>query len=204
MTQLVAITMRETFLPDRNEHRDCIETGWWPFLEACGLVPICLPNHPSQADQLLASGVLRGVILSGGDNVARSPGDVMARDRVEDIVLHHAQQSGLAVVGVCRGLQKLCLAFGGELTPRHGHTVTQHKISGPWGSRDVNSYHDLGIDSVPSEFRVLAEADDGSPEWLAHESLPVTGIMWHPERNRLPDQDDVALFGSIFSNKGLH
>jgi putative glutamine amidotransferase len=204
MSQFVGITMREAFLPERNEHRDCIEAGWWPFLEACGLVPICIPNHSGQARRLLASGQLRGVILSGGGDVARTPIDASERDRVEDIVLEHVQLQRLAVVGVCRGLQKLCVSNGGGLTARDGHTVTRHRISGGWGSREVNSYHDLSIDVMPGQYRVLAEADDGSPEWLAHEVLPVSGIMWHPERNDVPDQNDVALFRGAFANEGIH
>ncbi|MCF1484086.1 MULTISPECIES: gamma-glutamyl-gamma-aminobutyrate hydrolase family protein [Rhizobium/Agrobacterium group] len=204
MSRFVAITMRDAVLPERNEHRDCLETGWWTFLEACEFVPVCLPNHLGQAEFILDSGILSGVILSGGGNVARSPEHALARDRVEDIVLDRAKEKGLPVLGVCRGLQKLCHAFGGTLVERAGHTVTKHRIAGNWGERCVNSYHDYGIDEVPSQCHVLAEAEDGSPEWLAHDSLPVSGIMWHPERNVVPDQADIALFRARFSTIGCH
>ncbi len=204
MSRFVAITMRDAVLPERNERRDCLETGWWPFLEACGLVPVCLPNHAGQAGRLLDSGILCGVILSGGGDVARGPQDMKDRDHVEDLVLRRAGRDGLPVLGVCRGLQKLCQAFGGSLVVREGHTVTRHRIFGGWGAREVNSFHDFGIGAVPGRCRVLAEAEDGSPEWLVHESLPVSGIMWHPERNAVPDQADIALFGAAFSTGVYH
>jgi putative glutamine amidotransferase len=48
----------------------------------------------------------------------------------------------------------------------------------------VNSYHDFGIlaDDVPDELIVLGRATDGTVECVSHESRPIVGIMWHPER----------------------
>ena len=56
-------------------------------------------------------------------------------------------------------------------------------LSSLYGSEKiVNSTHHQGV-KIPGEgLSVIAEADDGTIEAIAHDTLPVIGVQWHPER----------------------
>ena len=99
----------------------------------------------------------------------------------------------IPVLGVCLGHQALSIAFGGRVerapAPMHG------KISRVLhdGSRlfegipdrfDAGRYHSLVIpsDAVPSGFTVTARVEgDNTIMAVAHQSLPVFGVQFHPE-----------------------
>jgi len=51
------------------------------------------------------------------------------------------------------------------------------------------------IERLPEDFLSLAMDKDGNPEAFRHKSLPVFGIVWHPERMLDPVlPDDVRDF----------
>jgi anthranilate synthase component 2 len=92
--------------------------------------------------------------------------------------------------GVCLGHQAIGQAFGGcivRATPMHGKlSEVHHQGTGVFrginGSLQATRYHSLVVEraSVPRELTVNAEAD-GLVMGLAHESLPVHGVQFHPE-----------------------
>lgn len=198
MSRLVALTMRDAYLKERGESRDCLETAWWRFLRACNLAPICLPNDPAIAGELLNQIEVAGLILTGGGDVSRSVDKACFRDEVEAISIAKMIDADMPVIGICRGLQKICTAFGGSLQEIAGHVRTFHRVFGPSGERVVNSFHNYQIDRMPGEFEVKARAEDGSIEWIEDRNRRVVGVMWHPERMATPDASDVQLFDATF------
>ena len=74
------------------------------------------------------------------------------------------------------------------------HVAKNHgvKFQGdPWknifGSRaKVNSYHNYGISSgsLAEKLNPCAFDDNGLIEAAVHQSLPIMGCMWHPEREQ--------------------
>jgi putative glutamine amidotransferase len=215
---LVAISQRAVALPARAERRDTLDQAWAPFLDACGLDGLPVPNrHPGPAGFLRRLGA-KGVILSGGGNLsdalgtlAGAPARVLAgqadlspeRDRTETALVHASLQEGWPVLGVCRGMQVLNVFHGGGLGMLEGHAGKKHALTSSSSTfafdAEVNSFHDCGIpvDDLGKGLRALATAD-GHVEALAHESLPHLGVMWHPERNSPFSANDVALFRRFF------
>ena len=57
---------------------------------------------------------------------------------------------------------------------------------------EVNSYHNLVLTSCPSEYDVIARSIDGEIEAIRHQSLPWEGWMWHPEREKVFNADDIV------------
>lgn len=205
MTRVVAITMLRHHVPERDEWRDALDAGWWPFLESCGLVPLCLPNRPAHAAELLdralrTRGDLAGLLLTGGGAVGRSLEARGERDDVEDLAIDAVSAMGLPIFGVCRGLQKICLVAGGSLGEASGHVAVRHRVVGPCIDRVVNSYHHNAIEEAPAGFVVRARAPDGGIEWMQHDRRRMAGVMWHPEREREPLPSDVAVVRSHFSS----
>ena len=48
--------------------------------------------------------------------------------------------------------------------------------------KEVNSFHDWGLDNCPPNFEIMARTNDGVIEAIKHKVLPWEGWMWHPER----------------------
>jgi anthranilate synthase/aminodeoxychorismate synthase-like glutamine amidotransferase len=96
------------------------------------------------------------------------------------------------MLGVCLGLQVITVAFGGSVErapePVHGHA---HRIlhggrglfRGLPSPLTVGRYHSLAADELrlPRELRVTARTEDGVVMALAHRSLPIEAVQFHPE-----------------------
>jgi len=46
----------------------------------------------------------------------------------------------------------------------------------------TNSAHHQSIGKPVRGLHIIQHADDGVPEGIAHTSLPILGVQWHPER----------------------
>jgi len=196
---LVALSQRLDVLSGRNERRDALDQRWSVFLEACGLLPLALPNHVENAAALLSQLQPAGVVLTGGNDLVAYGGDAPERDATETMLIRWAMDNRRPLLAVCRGAQMLAHFFGTPLLRAQNHAGTRHPLHFSDGSqRVVNSYHDWCFVSVPEGFEVLASHADGGIEAIRHVSAPITGILWHPEREAPFDRLDMDLFRSHF------
>lgn len=192
--------MRVTNAPDYDEPRDAISHDWVRWLAQHDAVPLPVPNLVSSPARYLDALAPDLLVLTGGDD----PGDPPERDATERALLGHALQTGLPVLGVCRGMQLVNLHFGGALGAVAGHVGGRHALAvvatGPWqghygGRMTVNSFHHQGVGAADlgSELVAFAHDEDGHVEGLCHRHRPLVGIMWHPERGGAPAGDAGTL-----------
>lgn len=194
----VAITQRVEVIPDYGERRDCLDQAWPRFLAACGLIPVIMPNIPELALALCVGEEIHGLILTGGNDLMSLGGDAPERDATENALLDMAESKGLAVLGVCRGMQVLQQRSGIQLRRVEGH-VTQHQVISIDGKpAGVNSFHHYGALESRPPFEVWAVANDGVVKAIRHSTAPTLGIMWHPERMAPFTAADIALFRDFF------
>ena len=103
-----------------------------------------------------------------------------------------AAETGLPVLGVCLGHQALGQAFQGRVVRApslmHGKTSpVSHKgrsvFAGLPSPFTATRYHSLLVDraSLPPVLEITAESDDGLIMGLAHRTLPLHGVQFHPE-----------------------
>jgi len=194
----VGVTQNVWIEPAHSERRDGLDQQWAKFFAACGLLPVLLPNDMETALALCERAGIAGLVFTGGNDFADWGGDAPERDAVENALLDFAEQRGLPVLGVCRGMQCIQRRFGVPLGRVEGHVTPSEVISIDGEPREVNSYHRFGaVESRPG-LDVWAVAGDGVVKAVRHSSQPITGIMWHPERDARFSADDVALFRRVF------
>jgi anthranilate synthase component 2 len=131
---------------------------------------------------------------SGADAVFLSPGPCTPDDAGICLdVVAQAALNGTPVFGVCLGMQSIAQALGGTITRAdklmHGKTCgVVH--DGGWLLGGAPSpfisarYHSLvaAPDTLPDSLEVVATADDdGEIMAVAHKTLPIAGVQFHPE-----------------------
>jgi anthranilate synthase len=135
------------------------------------------------------------------DLVVLSPGPGNPKDFDCAATIKKIRARELPVFGVCLGLQALAESFGGSLrelaVPVHGKPsrirVSSNGVifSGLAKEVTVGRYHSIFADyaTLPKEFRVTAETDDGVIMAFEHESLPIAAVQFHPESIMTLGQD---------------
>jgi anthranilate synthase len=135
------------------------------------------------------------------DLVVLSPGPGSPKDFDCAPRSRRSGRASLPVFGVCLGLQALAESFGGSLrelaVPVHGKPsrirVSSNGVifSGLAKEVTVGRYHSIFADyaTLPKEFRVTAETDDGVIMAFEHESLPIAAVQFHPESIMTLGQD---------------
>jgi anthranilate synthase component 2 len=100
--------------------------------------------------------------------------------------------SQIPILGVCLGHQAIGVAFGGRVVHApslmHGRTSSIshcdnaifNDVENPF---TATRYHSLVIasEAFPPELQITAQTDDGVIMGVAHRSLPIHGVQFHPE-----------------------
>jgi len=199
MDKIILYTQRVEVIAGYNERRDCADQQIASFIWACGFVPVPVNNLPEYVEE--AAGRLRpsGILFTGGNDLEEYGGDAPERDQSERLLLEYALREDVPLFGFCRGMQLIADYFGSLLTPVKNHAGRRHTVTGELPHREVNSYHNWGVEAVPGDFRMLLRSDDGTLEAFRHKREKIMGIMWHPEREKPFRQEDIRLFSGFFS-----
>lgn len=204
-------------------------------IQKAGGIPLVIPIGIDQVKIKSLLSRLDGLLLSGGGDIdprtfkgASHPkvyGTSPERDSLEFYLLEEAVTSNKPFLAICRGIQVLNVAFGGDLYthiqdqvekslkhdwfpkfPRDklAHTVRLipgsklHRIFNTDEIR-VNSLHHQGIKTVGKGLKATAFAPDGLVEGLEVDGAGFAlGVQWHPEC--LPDDTKMQdLFKAFIS-----
>lgn len=132
------------------------------------------------------------ILESGADGlfVSNGPGDPAAVPGTAERI-RAAADAGLPVFGICLGLQLTALAFGGHTYKlAYGHRGGNHPVRNlSTGHVEITSQNhgfavreeDGTVPGAPDLEITHRNLNDGTVEGLAHRSLPVFAVQYHPE-----------------------
>jgi putative glutamine amidotransferase len=203
--------------------------------DAGALVLMLPPDELLLENPAEALDLLDGLVLAGGADIdpasygeARHPetlDTVPERDRFEIALVRAAIERDLPVLGICRGMQLINVAYGGtllqHLPERFGHH--EHlRVPGTFDGADhdvelidgslaaraagetdhaTKSHHHQGVDRLGEGLRISGNsAMDGLPEAIEMDGRRfVLGVQWHPEADR-----DSHVVGALVAEARKH
>lgn len=204
-------------------------------IHAAQAFPLVVPALGAASEIAVALDVADGILLPGAvSNVhpahfgqeVRDPSLPLdpERDGLTLCLIHAAVDAGIPVLGICRGLQEINVAFGGSLhqavhesegmadhreakagslDERYGQvhsvrTVAGGKLAEITGCNEimVNSLHGQGIDCLGAGLEPEAYAPDGLIEAFSISGAKsfALAVQWHPEWNVLSNKPYLAIF----------
>jgi putative glutamine amidotransferase len=197
----VLYTQRVEIVKSYGERRDCADQNIPGFIEACGYLPVPIPNIQAVAAKMIEQLRPAGIILTGGNSLVKYGGDAPERDETEKSILDLAIEKNIPVYGFCRGMQMILDYFGCELQNVTGHVAVRHKINGKIGDTEVNSYHNQACLNVNKPLEILARTEDGVIEAVCSTDHKILATMWHPERENPYRKDDITRIQNLFGRE---
>jgi putative glutamine amidotransferase len=198
-------------------------------IRRAGGVPIVLPPVLGPVPEMLEA--ISGLILPGGgdihpehyggDDHEATYGVCHERDNFEFTLARAALDRDLPVICVCRGMQVLNVALGGDLIPHipdlfgtqvvHrtpdvkaiAHPVEiapESHLARVYGTTSVTvqSVHHQAVHRLGEGLRPVAWAPDGVVEALESERHGfVVAVQWHPELDEFGDEHRRNLFDEL-------
>jgi putative glutamine amidotransferase len=185
-------------------------TAYTASVERAGGLPVVVPPVDGSTELLE---LLDGLVFTGGSDLdpslygqrphPQTIGVVRHRDRAELALMREALRRDMPVLGICRGMQLLNVALGGDLHQHLGSEThkgppgryTFHDVTVDAGTRlaevlgagtRTHSCHHQAPDRLGEGLRPAAHAEDGTVEAVEQPSARfAVGVLWHPEEDEV-------------------
>lgn len=213
-----------------DEDRIRLLPQYFQSISDAGGIPVIMPPfvERSKMSEWLGRIGANALVLTGGADVdpqlfrERAIPELgrvsLVRDVYELELFDCALERYLPVLGICRGMQVINVAFGGTLVQdmpvQLGSRFALHQQEAPteetvhevrldpdsrvarlFGGAEriaVNSHHHQCIKHLGTGLKVCGQAPDGIIEAIEHAEFPVVAVQFHPER--MPDVPVMANF----------
>jgi gamma-glutamyl-gamma-aminobutyrate hydrolase PuuD len=199
-----------------GEPADLLPANYSDAVAGAGGIPMLLPpaavDDQAGAARVVVDG-LHGLVLAGGGDInparygARRDPHTSPPRAVRDVwelaLARAALELRIPVLAICRGMQVLNVALGGDVI-QHLPDVVGHDghcpVIGRHGRHDVRlspgsrvasllgqrtavaTYHHQAVGRLGESLAATAWTDDGTVEAVEHDDRPwVVGVQWHPE-----------------------
>jgi putative glutamine amidotransferase len=206
-----------------------------PLAELSGCVPLLAPTCCGADDLEQYLSMVDGVYLTGAgsnidpalygqENQTPGKGQDQGRDLFDIPLIRAAIARGLPLFGICRGMQEINVALGGNIHQKvyevpgmndhredpsdpvdvqYSDTHKVRPVPGSWlaeliGEEEfpVNSLHGQAVNLLGEGLEPLAHAEDGLVEAIHMPSAKqfTLAVQWHPEWRAAENPYSVKLF----------
>ena len=215
--------------------------AYYQSVIAAGGTPLLIPPYNDREALFETLEHLDAIMLSGGADIdprymGEEPDYTLLhninpkRDEQEIILTMLAENRGMPILGICRGIQIMTAALGGKLyqdiykeagaTLKHSQDTERHvathsiriasssKLASIFGTTNihVNSFHHQAVKVVAPGFAATALSPDGLIEAVESiHSKSMIGVQWHPECMILGgDRTMIPLFEWLVGEAGSY
>ncbi len=218
---------------DQEKGRIYLSEMYIEAVQAAGGIPLPLAYTGEGDSMAWITGVIGGLVFSGGPDVdpvfiGEDPvpacGEICPdRDAFEIALARAALASNIPILGICRGVQVMNIAAGGDIhqdigSPPDGRRIKHFQEAPRWhptheitvqqgtvlesilgaGPVRVNSYHHQAVRRVAPGFIVSARSADGIIEAVESPArLFAVGVQCHPEAMWKRHPVFLKLFSSL-------
>ena len=227
-----------------------ISAGWYdgynklnpPYVQSiidAGALPLIIPvtDNAALVEEMLQ--MADGLLLTGGGDfdpkywgeeiIPQSNTPSAERDVFDLLLVKLAYRLSMPVLGICRGMQAINIAFGGSViqdiytqldgdllnhsqktprnTPSHSVAVAENsllKVITGANELPVNSFHHQAVGRIASNCVVSATSSDGVVEAIEMPCHRMVAVQWHPEELYLVDQKQNNLFKWLINEACLY
>lgn len=222
---------------ERNGHPYQVMTHKYimPLTEIAGCVPVLVPTccgiedldaYLDMADGVYLTGAGSNIdpALYGQENMTPKKAQDKDRDNFDLPLIHAAIERGLPLFGICRGMQEINVALGGDIYQKvytqpgfldhredgddaidiqYGDSHPINLVPNTWfaeliqqPSITVNSLHGQGLKRLGRGIEPLAHAPDGLVEAVHLPALPqfTLAVQWHPEWMATENPSSVRIY----------
>lgn len=133
-----------------------------------------------------------GIVLSPGPGRPEDAGICL------EVIRHF--QGKIPILGVCLGHQAIGLAFGSSVTRApeilHGKECLifhsrKNLFAGMPLPFKAGRYHSLLVENLSEDLVIEAESPEGAIMGVAHKTLPIYGVQFHPESVLTPEGSQI-------------
>ena len=225
--------------PDKNDKGDMfimdkVQIHYIEAIQKAGGIPIVLPvleQFDSETVKRQVS-LVDAILVQGGIDITPSfygeeplpELDITCKQTDQFIleVIKYARERKIPIMGICKGMQLINVAFGGTIyqdlkyagLESKSHRQSEETITTPFHSinvqkdgllgklipnkekLNVNSYHHQAVKALGKGLRIDAKADDGIIEAISKEGNDqwILGVQFHPEQLLRKDDEFKPIF----------
>lgn len=213
---------REMDHPSQATNEDYIHA----VVESQG-VPVMLPICDDEDVILKQIECIKGLIVVGGIDVnpmiyhepylLEQGESSTRRDLYEIKLIQECANRDIPILGICRGIQIINVAFGGTLYqdnrlasslvnqhqqkerkdyPVHLIQVKENTFLYDIVGKEyyVNSFHHQSVKRLAEGFMIVAKSSDGIIEAIQHKEKNIWGVQFHPEMMHRRDEKMLDIF----------
>ena len=207
--KVIAVTQRLVLNQNYYEMREALDVRWGELFKKINFVPIILPIE-IQFKKYFNFLKIDGIILTGGNDLYSTNKNTMSlkRDNFEKKLIKYGIKKNIPILGMCRGMEVIAEYFGADFKKVKNQVGIRHKLKVNKTSKyfshlskisTVNSFHNYAINEMPLDFIESAWNKNGVVKAIEHKKYKIFGQMWHSERERLFDKNQINLIKNFFN-----